>query len=265
MAQQRLLRTCCVPAVGCDRLQSVIRIVADMGSATDVTTSPSRPPGTVTRPEALARGRFLGSIIAAGLAGFGVVFAVVRLDPSARLDVALTRTFQRIRDPRLKQLMTAVSWPGFPPQSRVIPFAIIGAWLSLGLRAEAATQALAAGGSGLATILKLIARRPRPVASQVTVVSAPLGGTSFPSGHVLTYMGTYGILAYLLAARIRPSVPRVAFVAAPISLIALVGPSRIYQGHHWATDVLASYLIGISYVAVVAAIYRHWLAERPGA
>jgi membrane-associated phospholipid phosphatase len=48
-------------------------------------------------------------------------------------------------------------------------------------------------------------------------------------------------------------------------LIALVGPSRIYQGHHWATDVLASYLLGMSYVALVAAIYRRWLAERPGA
>ena len=239
--------------------------MAGMGSATAVTAPQAPPPGTVSRPEALARGRFLGGIVAAGLAGFGLVFAVVRLDPSARLDVALTRAFQRVRHPRLKQLMTVVSWPGFPPQSRVIPFAIIGAWLSLGLRAEAATQALAAGSSALATLLKLFARRPRPLASQVTVVIAPLGGTSFPSGHVLTYMGTYGVLAYLLAARIRPSVPRLAFVAAPVGLIALVGPSRIYQGHHWATDVLASYLIGISYVAVVAAVYRRWLAERPGA
>ena len=257
--------TCCVAAEDGGCLQSPVRIVAAMGSATTVTTSQSRPPGTVSRPEALARGRFLGGIVAAGLAGFGVVFAIVRLDPSARLDVALTRTFQRLRDPRLKRLMTAVSWPGFPPQSRVIPFALVGAWLSLGLRAEAATQALAAGGSGLATILKLIARRPRPVASQVQVVIAPLGGTSFPSGHVLTYMGTYGVLAYLLAARVRPSVPRTVLVAAPVSMIALVGPSRIYQGHHWATDVLASYLIGISYVAIVAAVYRRWLAKRPGA
>ena len=227
--------------------------------------APSRPPATVARPEALARGRSLGGFVAAGLAGFGGVFAVVRLDPSARLDVALTRTFQRLRDPRLRRAMSVASWPGFPPQSRVIPLGIIGGWLAVGLPAEAACQALAAGSSAIASLMKFVARRPRPLSSQVTVAIAPLSGTSFPSGHVLSYVGTYGVLAYLLAARIRPAGLRLALVSVPVSLVALVGPSRIYQGHHWATDVLASYLLGMSYVALVAAVYRRWLAERPGA
>jgi undecaprenyl-diphosphatase len=222
------------------------------------------PPGTVSRPEALARGRSLGGVVAAGLAGFAGVFAIVRLDPSARLDVALTLAIQRLRHPRLRRAMTLASWPGFPPQSRLIPLAVIAAWLSVGLRAEAACQALAAGSSVIATAMKFVARRPRPLSSQVSVVIAPLSGTSFPSGHVLSYVGTYGILAYLLAARVRPTVPRLALVSVPVSLVALVGPSRIYQGHHWATDVLASYLLGMSYVALVAAVYRRWLAERPG-
>jgi membrane-associated phospholipid phosphatase len=225
----------------------------------------TRPPGTVARPEALERGRSLGGIVAAGLAGFGAMYAIVRLDPSAKLDVALTRTFQRLADPRLRRLMRIASWPGFPPQSRILPVGIIATWLSLGLRPEAACQALAAGSSLLASLMKGIARRPRPLSSQVAVAVAPLSGSSFPSGHVLSYVGTYGVLAYLLAARVRPTGPRVALVALPLGLVALVGPSRIYQGHHWATDVLASYLLGISYVAFVAAIYRRWLAGRPGA
>jgi membrane-associated phospholipid phosphatase len=222
------------------------------------------PPGTVSRPEALARGRSLGGIVAAGLAGFAGVFAIVRLDPSARLDVALTLAIQRLRHPRLRRVMALASWPGFPPQSRLIPLGVIAAWLSVGLRAEAASQALATGSSAIATAMKIVARRPRPLSSQVAVAIAPLSGTSFPSGHVLSYVGTYGMLAYLLAARVRPTGPRLALVAMPVSLIALVGPSRIYQGHHWATDVLASYLLGMSYVALVAAVYRRWLAERPG-
>ena len=230
------------------------------GSPGDLRSQPAR----TSRPEALRRGRSLAGVVAAGLAGFGAVFAIVRLDPSARLDVALTQLFQRLRDPRLRRAMTLASWPGFPPQSRLIPLAVIAAWLSAGMRAEAATQALAAGSSAIASVMKYIARRPRPVASQVAVTIAPLSGTSFPSGHVLSYVGTYGVLAYLLAARVRPTGPRLILVAIPVSLVALVGPSRIYQGHHWATDVLASYLLGMSYVAMVAAVYRRWLAERPG-
>jgi membrane-associated phospholipid phosphatase len=260
-----LLQSCCVRAASCDSLQALIRIVAIMSSAAVEVSSRRVPRGTATRPEALARGRSLGGFVAAGLIGFGAVFAIVRLDPSARIDVAVTRSFQRLRNPRVRRAMTLASWPGFPPQSRLIPLGVIGAWLGLGLRAEAATQALAAGSSAIASLMKFVARRPRPLVGQVTVAIAPLSGTSFPSGHVLSYVGTYGMLAYLLAARVRPTAPRVALVAAPISLIALVGPSRIYQGHHWATDVLASYLLGMSYVALVAAIYRRWLAERPGA
>jgi len=37
---------------------------------------------------------------------------------------------------------------------------------------------------------------------------------------------------------------------------ALVGPSRMYLGHHWLTDVTASYLLGTSYVLGLTALYR---------
>jgi membrane-associated phospholipid phosphatase len=40
-------------------------------------------------------------------------------------------------------------------------------------------------------------------------------------------------------------------VASLAVLLALVGPSRIQQGHHWATDVAASYLLGLAYLLVL--------------
>jgi membrane-associated phospholipid phosphatase len=40
-----------------------------------------------------------------------------------------------------------------------------------------------------------------------------------------------------------------------ITLIALVGPSRVEEGHHWATDVAASYLVGTA--SVLALIQLH--------
>ena len=52
-------------------------------------------------------------------------------------------------------------------------------------------------------------RRPRPVAGvDLRVVTAPLGGSSFPSGHTITYVGVYGFLAFLAHTLIRPVAAR---------------------------------------------------------
>jgi undecaprenyl-diphosphatase len=157
----------------------------------------------------------------------------------------------------IERVMTAVSWPGFPPQSRVLPPALMaGLWL-LRLRTEATMQLMAWGSAVLSTVIKRFMGRPRPVAgTDLRVVAADLGGSSFPSGHVLTYVGTYGWLAALANALIRPVWPRRIVVSGLGTLVALVGPSRIYQGHHWPTDVAASYLLGFSYLSGLIALYR---------
>jgi undecaprenyl-diphosphatase len=100
-------------------------------------------------------------------------------------------------------------------------------------------------------------KRPRPLAgTDLRVVAAPLGGTSFPSGHTITYVGTYGWLAYVIHTNVRPRWPRRILVSALAAFIAAVGPSRIYQGHHWPTDVAASYLLGMSYLIGLTSLYR---------
>ena len=60
----------------------------------------------------------------------------------------------------------------------------------------------------------------------------------------------------------RPVALRRAIVGTLVALVALVGPSRIQQGHHWFTDVTASYLLGTSYVVGLAALYRRVKAHR---
>ena len=40
-----------------------------------------------------------------------------------------------------------------------------------------------------------------------------------------------------------------------LSLLGLVGLSRVHRGHHWASDVLASYLLGLAYVAWLSHLY----------
>jgi membrane-associated phospholipid phosphatase len=152
--------------------------------------------------------------------------------------------------------MRAASWPGFPPQSRLIPPAVMAAWWLAGRRRAAAFQFAAWGGALISTAIKAAIRRPRPLPPEVRVVVAPLGGTSFPSGHVLTYVGFYGFLGFLLAEHLRDGALRNASVASLTGLLALVGPSRIQQGHHWTTDVVASYLLGTAYLFALVEVYR---------
>jgi membrane-associated phospholipid phosphatase len=153
--------------------------------------------------------------------------------------------------------MELVSWPGFPPQSRVIPPILMAAMLALRLPTEAAFQFAAWFTGAISEGLKSLMKRPRPVGgTDLRVVAAPLGGSSFPSGHVITYVGTYGWLAYVIHANLRLRRVRRAAVAALVGLVAAVGPSRIYQGHHWPTDVAASYLLGTSYVTLLALVYQ---------
>jgi undecaprenyl-diphosphatase len=212
---------------------------------------------TVSEPVALARGRFANAVAAAGVAGFAGIFGLVRARRSEAIDLALMLKLQRSRVPFLDRLMAAASWVGFPPQSRIIPPALMaGMWLTR-LRTEAVFQLLAWGTGLVSTVTKAIMKRPRPVAgTDLRVVTAPLGGSSFPSGHVITYVGTYGFLAYLVHTKLRRSAGRRPIVAGLLAMLALVGPSRIHQGHHWPTDVTASYLLGTSYLIGVISLYR---------
>jgi undecaprenyl-diphosphatase len=247
------------PALRATASVATQRAAEALGSgAAKLAQPPTGRSASVTVPSrtALRRTRWTELAIVAALGAFGVLFAMVRAGRSAAFDVALTLRLQRRRHPLLGRLLRAVSWPGFPPQSRIIPPAIISSLWLLGLRFEALFQVVAWSSALLSTVIKAFVRRPRPAGSGIEVVVAPLGGSSFPSGHVLTYIGVYGFLAHVVHALVRPALPRRILVGGLTALLALVGPSRIAQGHHWPTDVLASYLVGLPFLAAVIELYR---------
>lgn len=216
------------------------------------------PPPVLRPPRRLVelRGRQATALAAGLLTAFAGLFAIVRANRSLDVDIAVMIRVQRVRWPWFAQAMKLVSWPGFAPQSRLIPPGIaIALWL-LRLRKEGAFAALAWGTALLSTIVKSRMRRPRPADPSIQVVVAKLAGSSFPSGHTLAYVGVYGFAAYLAYTLIRPRLLRRTAVTLLVSLVALVGPSRVYEGHHWPTDVLASYLLGVSYLLGLTALYR---------
>jgi undecaprenyl-diphosphatase len=194
--------------------------------------------------------------ILADLGLFAALLLAVKADASAAFDLSLTLRLQAARSRWLGGFLRAVSWPGFPPQSRIIPPIVIALWWATGRRLAAAFQVVGWGTALVSTLVKAVVRRPRPMPPQVEVVVAPLGGTSFPSGHVLTYVGFYGSLAYLLAVELENEAARTVAVSFLAGLLALVGPSRIQQGHHWPTDVLASYLLGSAYLLALIEVHE---------
>lgn len=192
------------------------------------------------------------------LSMFALLFRLVRRHKTDRFDVAVTTAFQKRRTPWtpcFSKLMHLVSWPGFPPQSRIIPWLLPLFWLIRGKWLEAVIQGMGWGTGIISAIFKRTMKRPRPDKGRFYFAPARIGGTSFPSGHVINYIGVYGTAAYLAAFNIKSKPLRRFVLFFTGSLLSLVGPSRVYLGHHWASDVTASYLLGSSYVLGLGGVY----------
>ncbi|MCC6703799.1 MAG: phosphatase PAP2 family protein [Thermomicrobiales bacterium] len=200
-------------------------------------------------------------IIKVMLGLFFILYRLVRGHKTDKFDRAVTAAFQSQKNPAFSKVMHLVSWPGFPPQSRIIPWLLPIFWAITGRWTEAIVQ-LGGWGTGiLSAIFKKRMKRPRPSRFDFYFAPANIGGTSFPSGHVINYIGVYGTFAYLAAFNIRWKPLRRLVLLGISALLALVGPSRIYLGHHWASDVTASYLLGSGYVVGLTGIYR-FMKER---
>lgn len=200
----------------------------------------------------------LWSLAAIGV--FTAIFQNVRKGTTAELDATITHTVQveGERHAWFNKTMHVVSWPGFPPQSRTLPPGIAAALWIRGYRLEAVFQLAAWGTGGVSSVFKRIVKRERPGPKfpHLKVAPANIGGTSFPSGHVIIYTGVYGFLAYLAALWIETKSVRRVVVGGLFALVGLVGTSRVYLGHHWFTDTMASYLLGTTYLVALTSAYR---------
>jgi undecaprenyl-diphosphatase len=199
---------------------------------------------TVPHGESKLRSR----IFEAGLLVFAIAFAILAFTahnvPFLPLDLTIERFVQSYHPIWFLSLMEVVSWPGYTLQSMFLVL-LTGALLYyLHLRWEAVVSVAGAAFVLLAnTAVKLTVQRPRPNSSLVDVVRQ-LQGYSFPSGHVMFYTGFFGFLLFLTYILLKRSWKRtVLFVGFGLILI-LVGPSRIYLGAHWPSDVLGAYLLG---------------------
>ena len=87
---------------------------------------------------------------------------------------------------------------------------------------------------------------------------------SFPSGHSANNTVLWLMLAIIVSTLARTEVQRAWARALNILAVLMplfIGLSRIYVAHHWTTDVLSGWSLGIAWVAFVTWIYFGELAK----
>ena len=103
------------------------------------------------------------------------------------------------------------------------------------------------GGALLWYFLIDIFNRPRPDEQIGIVVTDP----SFPSGHTLSSVICYGLLAYLLVPKMPSPFWKWFLILGTMLTLIFVGFSRLYLGGHYLTDLLAGYALGIAWAGLV--------------
>lgn len=201
----------------------------------------------------------------AGVIGFIILAVAAHANPAFPFDRQISSWVQHLRGQRETSTLDTIGDLAGPFAAAIEYVIILGALLLFRLFREALCVAVSGLGAELLNIIvNGIVKRPRPPTYTGHVV-AGLGKYSFPSGHTANAVGLYGFLVFLavLAARAYPKWRRwlVAAIVLCVYFMADIGVSRVVEGQHWPTDVLAGYLLGAITLVVGVALY-HRLAAR---
>ena len=109
------------------------------------------------------------------------------------------------------------------------------------------------GGWVLNWLLKAVFARSRP---DIVPHLREVMSSSFPSGHALTSAAVYLKLGALLMRIAEGRLAKYYCIAIAMLLTFLVGSSRVFLGVHYPTDVVAGWLIGMSWALLC------WVVER---
>lgn len=166
-----------------------------------------------------------------------------------KFDSNLTHSIQAWPD-WVQPFMMVVTSVGQPAVTLAIAFAISALGLMRANVPLVVSGLVAAGTLGVGTLLKILLHRDRPITDYVLMMRFET--FSFPSGHSLGSMVSFGLLAYLLW-HFLPHPWGLVLIGVLTLLIFFIGVSRIYLGAHYPSDVLAGWLVGS--VALVIIIF----------
>jgi undecaprenyl-diphosphatase len=188
--------------------------------------------------------------------------AVTEADGIAGLDQPVLDQAIAWRSPGLDHaitLFTDVGGPiGMPIVAAVLTALMVWRWRS---RTPLVLMVIAAAGSlAMTTTGKAFIGRARPPLSDA--VPPYETSPSFPSGHTLNATVITAVLVYLVLRHLDAAWARVATVAVGAVFVATMGLSRVFLGHHWLTDVVAGWALGLGWAAAVITAHRLFLTVR---
>ena len=173
-------------------------------------------------------------------------------------DLVITEYMQKNHNLFLDYFFAGVSWPGYPPQVTIFtPLLIIIIASKKWYREAVFETAAAALVSVVGYTFKFLVDRPRAADTLINVVHKGLEGGkySFPAGHVETYVTLLGFLTVILYFKMGKNMLRKFLISLCIFVILFVGPSRVYMGEHWTSDVIGGYLVGLICLSVTILVY----------
>ena len=221
---------------------------------------------SVSGRRAVSRGTIFLAFYAWLLSGALMVSIIARYTQFFPGDMGITAALQKQRHPWIRRFMIAISEIGFPTLSIPLTIGVAGIFLGLRFRLEAIFILLTTSSNLLNALVKRLIKRPRPTKELVTVARV-INEPSFPSGHVMHYTNFFGLLIYLLATNWRSGRLRNILIAICTALIVFIGPSRVYLGAHWPSDVMAGYIYGGLWFGGIMALYlriKSWIHPPKG-
>ncbi|MCR5035411.1 MAG: phosphatase PAP2 family protein [Clostridia bacterium] len=201
----------------------------------------------VTIAKKKAAARRVAGILSIGL--FAVLLVCVLAGHTAGFDDPIREFFYSLRSPALTHFAVVIT-------NLANKYWFIGLCLLLLIIPQTRMTfgvPLSAGALGtilLNSIIKYFVHRPRPEVLHLVEED----GFSFTSGHSISSLFFYGLAIWLVWRYVdNRTVKWVLTILLAIPML-LVGPTRIYLGVHYPTDVLAGWCLGFAAVILIVEI-----------
>ena len=188
--------------------------------------------------------------------------SITEKDGVSGLDLPILRFAMTLRSPILDSIITGYTNIAGPIGMPILAAAALSI-LAIHRRSWTPLILVIAAGSGslLMTIAgKNLTGRARP--PLVDAVAPYEYSPSFPSGHTLNAVVIAGVVVYLVILRQHSQRSRVLLTGAAVLFALTIGLSRVFLGHHWFTDVLAGWVLGAAWLALIITAHRFYLAAR---
>lgn len=184
------------------------------------------------------------------LTGFAVTAWFVETNDVLVFDTAIRQWFYSIRSSTLTSVLKTITYMGNWQTISglcILLLLIPKTRMQYGLPVSAGAVFVTIFNKGI----KQIFQRPRP---NVSLHLIDEGGYSFTSGHSITSMVVYGLMIFLVRKYVKDRKTANILTALLAIPWICIGPSRIYMGVHYPTDVLGGWLLGIAILMILISV-----------